>query len=177
MAGCVTRYVRYISTLIQGVLMRYARHHSACMHTDRARPETNRTHSSYPNPAPISQEWPYLDVEPYTERPLATLQIDAERAVAARRPVHDFAIFDLLGDGAHQRTHASHSEARNTIGSKLPVTGHDIRPREHSQGCAWWLTAHGVRKSWQRHDMTLPAAPTHVWDLTRMDTCDRCACS
>ena len=126
--------------------MRYARHDSPCTHTALAQPETNRICSPHTDPTLIDRGWPHLDVGPHVEHAPDKHIINAERAAAARRPLHSLEVYLFLDHRTHLRNHTSHSNAKNTVGSKLPVTGHDLWPCEQSRWCAWWLTAHGVSK-------------------------------
>ena len=93
-------------------------------------------------------------------------KINAHRPAAARKPLHHFGIFELLGHGGHQWTQTSQHKAKNTCRTKLPVTGHDIRPHEWPRGHARWLEAHRVRTPRPRHAMSLPAAHRHVWEVS-----------
>ena len=109
-----------------------------------------------------------IDVEARVERAPDELQIDAERPAVARKPLHDVETSELLGHGADHWSHTSQPEAKNTHRSKLPVAGHDLWPHERPRGGARWLEAHGMRKAQPRHGRALPAARTHVWDITLM---------
>ena len=88
------------------------------------------------DPAPIGRAWPYLDVGPHVARPPDMLQIDVEWPTGARRALDENGFLELLGHGASHPVHTSHADAKNTSGSKLPVTGDDIRPRQHLRGGA-----------------------------------------
>ena len=116
-------------------------------------------------------------VELYIVRPRERHKINADRPTDARKALRESGICELLGHGTSQPTQAIHSDAKKTPPLKLPVTGHDLRPLEQSRGGAWWPTVHGVRKPRLRHGKALPAAPTHVVELTRMFGFNRCACS
>ena len=157
--------------------MRYTRHRSPCMHTAKAQLETNRTRSLHTDLTPIGRTRPCLDVEPSIAHPQERHKIYADRPTDARTALCESAICELLGHDASQTTQATPSGAKNTPPLKLPVTGHDLRPLEQSRGGAWWPTVHGVRKPRLRHGKALPAAPTHVVELTRMFGFNRCACS
>ena len=146
--------------------MRYGRHRSlyACRVTNPL--ETNRSCSRHPDPAPIGRVWPCLDVEAHVSRPPDTLQIDVEQPTDARRALDGNVFLELPGHGASHLAQTSHADAKNTSGSKLPVTGDDICPRQHLRGGARWLEAHSMRKPRQRHGKALLAARTYVWDIT-----------
>ena len=165
------------NALYQGVPTRYGRHRSPCMYTVKARLETNRTCSMNTDPTPIGRTRPCFDVEPSIARARDTHKINADKPTDARTALCESAICELLGHDASQTTQATPSGAKNTPPLKLPVTGHDLRPLEQSRGGAWWPTVHGVRKPRLRHGKALPAAPTHVVELTRMFGFNRCACS
>ena len=157
--------------------MRYGRHRSLCTLTLTNQLETNGSCSGHIGAAAVGRRSSRVDVQSRVERPPVKLQNSASRPAAARRPLHEVGFCELLGLGAHQRSHTSHPKAQNTCGSKLPVMGHDLRTREQSRGCAWWLTVHRVRKPRQRHVMALPATAIHVWDLTWVAAGSRCTCS
>ena len=154
------------SALIQGVPQGCGRHRSLCACTATNQLETNRLRSRHPDPVPIGRACPFLDVESRGACPPDTLQIDVERPTDARRPLTENGTLEVLGHGASHPVQTSHADAKNTSGSKLPVTGDDIRPRQHLRGGARWLEAHSMRRPWQRHGKALLAARTHVCDIT-----------
>ena len=148
--------------------MRYGRHRSPCARTATNQLGTNWACSRDIDAAAIGQRGTCVDVEARVEHAPDKPKIDAERPTAARRPLHDIGIFELLGHGAHQRTQTSRPEAKNTAGSKLRSAGHDLWPARCLLGRARWLEAHRVRKPRQRHGRALSAARTHVCDITLM---------
>ena len=155
------------------VLTGYGRHRSPSTRTVTNRHETNKASSRRIDATPIGRKRPCVDVGPDLERPPDKPRIDAERPAAARRPLHVFRIFELLGHGAHQRTQTSQSEAKNSHPSKLPVARHDLWPHQRSRGGTRWLEAHMMRMPRTRHDEALQTARIHVWDVTEMDACCR----
>ena len=84
----------------------------------------------------MGRAWPYLDAEAHGARPPDTLQIDVEQPTDARGALNENGFLELLGHGARQPAQTSHADAKNTSGSKLPVTGDDIPPRQHLRGGA-----------------------------------------
>ena len=103
-------------------------------------------------------------------------KINAERPVAARKPLHHIGIFLLLGHAAHQRTKTSQPDAKNTLRSILPVVEYNICPGERARGGARWLEAHKERTLRQRHGLALPAASKYVWHIILMVGNNRRAC-
>ena len=157
-AGCVTRYIRYIRPLYG----RYIRNRSLCARTAKARLETKWQCSRDIYPAAIRRRDPCLDVQPLVERPPDNLQIDAARPVGARRPLHHLRIFELLGHRASQPTQPSHPNAKKTSPAKLSGSGCCRRPPDQPRRGARRLKAHRVGKAWLRHDKALWVARTYV---------------
>ena len=157
--------------------MRYARHRSLCTLTLTHGLETNRSRSRDIDAAAMDRRSPCVDVEARGERAPDTPQINARRPAAARKPLHDVGICELLGHGADHRTHSSQPKAKNTSRSSLPVAGHDLCPARSLRGRARWLEARGMRKPRPRHAKALPTARTHVWDITLVVGFDRGACT
>ena len=164
------------STLIRRVLTGYGRHRLPYALTVTIQLETNGASRRHIDAAPIGRKRPCVDVGPHLDRPPDKPRIDAERPAAARRPLHGFGIFELLGHGAHQRTQTSQPGAKNSVPSKLPVARHDLWPHQRSRGGTRWLEAHMMRNPRTRHGKALQTARTHVWDVTEMDACSRRAC-
>ena len=158
------------------VLSSYARHRSPYALTVPNQLETNRAFSKHIDTALIGRERSRVDVGPHLDRPPDKPRIDAERPAAARRPLHGFGIFELLGLGAHEWTQTSQPEAKNSVPSKLPVARHDLWPHQGSRGGAWWLEAHMMRNPRPRHGKALQTARIYVWDVSKLAACCRRAC-
>ena len=69
------------------------------------------------------------------------LHIDATQPTAVTKPHRENRIPALLGHRAHPPIQTSRPDAKNTAGSKLWVTGHDIHPGECSRGATRRLRA------------------------------------
>ena len=148
--------------------MRHGRHRSLCTLTLTSGLETNRSRSRDIDAATMDRRSLCVDVEARGERAPDTPQINARRPAAARKPLHDVGICELLDHGAKHRSHTSQPEAKNTRRSKLPVTGHDLEVTGHDPRRARWLEAHKVRNPWPRHDKGVPAAHRHAVDIAQM---------
>ena len=124
------------NALIRGVPRGYGWHRSpyTCVATNQL--ETNRACNMHPDSAPIGRVWPYLDVEAHGARPPDTLQIHVKRPTDARRALHEIGVLELLGHGASQPAQSSHTDAKNTSGSKLPITVVNLRHCQHLRGGA-----------------------------------------
>ena len=148
--------------------MRYGRHRSPCTLTLTIQLETNGVCSQHTDAAALGRRSLRVDVEARVERAPDMSQTGPERPAAARRPLHDVEIFELLGHGAHQRNQTRQPKAKNTCRSDLRAAGHDLWPQRSLRGRARRQQARGMRKAWPKHDKALPAARTHVWDITVM---------
>ena len=157
--------------------MRHGRHRSLCTRTLTNQLGTNRACTQGIDAAAIGRTSPRVDVEARVERAPDKPQTGPERPAAARRPLHDVGIFELLGHGACQRTQTSQPKPKNKLRSKLRAAGHDLWPQRSLRGRARRQQARGMRKAWPKHDKVLPAARTYVWDITVMVGFDRCACT
>ena len=154
------------SALYTRVHMRYGRHRSPCKRTLTNHLETKWACSRHIDAAAMSRRSSCINVEALFVRAPDKPQINAERPAAACRPLHHLGICELLGHGANRPSHSSHPEARNTHRSKLPVTGHDLWPHERPRGGVRWVEAHRLTKPLPWQGKAVPAARTHVWDIT-----------
>ena len=63
----------------------------------------------------------------------------AERLAAARKPLNDLGIYELLGHGAGQRAHTSEPKAKNTVGrtcrSRDTISSH---VSDHEEAYGGW---------------------------------------
>ena len=153
------------------------RHRSPCVLTLTNQLETKGPYSRHIDAAPMSRISSCIDVEARVERAPDMSQTGPERPAAARRPLHDVEIFELLGHGAQQRSHTRQPKAKNTCRSKLRAAGHDLWPQRSLRGRTRRQQARGMSKAWPRHDKARPAARTYVWDINVMVGFDRGACT
>ena len=123
------------STLIWRVHTGYARHRSPCARTLTAQLEAIRPSSTRTDAAAMGRSRPYGDDEPCNARAPDTLQIGAVEPTAARKPHRQLGISKLVRHRAAQPAQCSRPDAQETGRSKLPGSGHDIRPGERTRGC------------------------------------------
>ena len=146
------------NALMHRVHMRYARHRSPCVRMLTAQLEAIRPSSTRTDAAAMGRSRPCGDVEPCNARAPVTLQIDAVEPTAARKPHPHLGISKLLRHRSTRPTQGSGSDAQETAWSKLPGSGHDIRPGECARGGTRWPTAHRLSEHRPTHARALLTA-------------------
>ena len=121
------------SALILSVHTGYARHRSRCAHMLTAQLEAIRPSSTRTDAAAMGRSRPCGDVEPCNTRAPDTLQIGAVEPTAARKVHRHVEISKLLRHRSDQPTQGNCPDAKETSRSKLPGSGHDIRPGERTR--------------------------------------------
>ena len=117
------------------------------------RPSSTRTDA-----AAMGRSRPRGDVELCNARAPDTLQIGAVEPTAARKLHRQLQISKLLRHRAAQPAQLSRPDTKETGRSKLPGSGHDIRPGERTRRGTRWPTARRMSEHRPAHVRVLLTA-------------------
>ena len=155
---CKIRYVRYIAPSYGGSI----RGTDGIAHHVPARSPLNLRPSGPAVHAQMRPPWAahgHVATLSHATRVLqTTLQIDVKRLTAARKPQRHLVISKLLRHRFARPTQGSGPDAQETAWSKLPGSGHDIRPGECARGGTRWPTAHRLSEHRPTHARALLTA-------------------